>query len=113
MAQGATPRVAVRSSILCGRGRAVSNESVIPRILVVLVVAAALVGVLVYSQSRPQSDHVSGFIEADEIRVASRVGGRVADVLVHEGQRVKRGDPLVELEPYDLLHRRAEAKAQR
>ena len=85
----------------------------IPRILVVLVIIAALVGVLVYSQSRPQSDHVSGFIEADEIRVASRVGGRVAKTLAREGERVKRGDVLIELEPYDLLHRQAEAKARR
>ena len=78
-----------------------------------LVIIAALVGVLAYSQSRPQSDHVSGFIEADEIRVASRVGGRVAKTLVREGKRVMRGDPLIELEPYDLLHRQAEAKAKR
>jgi HlyD family secretion protein len=86
---------------------------VIPRILLVLVIIAALVSVLAYSQSRPQSDHVSGFIEADEIRVASRVGGRVAKTLVREGKRVMRGDPLIELEPYDLLHRQAEAKAKR
>ncbi|MBC8107424.1 MAG: efflux RND transporter periplasmic adaptor subunit [Anaerolineae bacterium] len=85
----------------------------IPRILLVLVIIGVLVGVLLYSQSRPQSDHVSGFIEADEIRVASRVGGRVAKTLAREGERVKRGDPLIELEPYDLLHRQAEAKAKR
>jgi multidrug resistance efflux pump len=86
---------------------------VIPRILLVLVIISVLVGVLVYSQRRPQVDHVSGFIEADEIRVASRVGGRVAKTLAREGQRVRQGDPLVELEPYDLVHRQAEAKANR
>ena len=52
---------------------------------------------------------VSGFVEADEIRLGSRVGGRVAQVHVQEGDRVQAGDPLVELEPYDVLHREQEA----
>ena len=94
-------------------GNPVSHARVLPRILLILLVIAALIGVLVYSQHRPQSDHVSGFIEADEIRVASRVGGRVAKTLAHEGERVKLGDRLIQLEPYDLLHRQAEAKAKR
>ncbi|HKG21664.1 MAG TPA: biotin/lipoyl-binding protein, partial [Blastocatellia bacterium] len=34
---------------------------------------------------------LSGTVEADEIHVGSKVGGRVAQVLVREGQRVKQG----------------------
>ena len=58
------------------------------------------------------TDKVSGFIEADEIRVGSRVGGRVAAVHVREGQRVEKDQVLVELEPFDLLERLREAEAQ-
>ena len=68
-----------------------------------------LLGAIVYSQYRPQLSRVSGFIEADEIRVGSRLGGRVLTVHVVEGQRVTRGQPLLELEPFDLLQREREA----
>jgi multidrug resistance efflux pump len=44
----------------------------------------------------------SGTVEARTIKVGSRVGGRVKEVKVQEGQTVKAGDALVELEPGDL-----------
>jgi multidrug resistance efflux pump len=53
---------------------------------------------------------VSGIIEADEIRLGSRVGGRVAQVLTEEGRLVKRGEKLVQLEPYDLTEKSAQAE---
>jgi len=71
--------------------------------------AGLLAAALFYSQQRGDRLKVSGFIEADEIRVGSRVGGRVRSVPVQEGARVARGDLLVELEPFDLIERRAEA----
>jgi multidrug resistance efflux pump len=82
------------------------------RVLAIIIVAALLVAGLLFSQYRREPLKVSGFIEADEIRVGSRVGGRVQKVSAVEGQQVKVGDPLIELEPYDLLDRRAEAAAQ-
>jgi RND family efflux transporter MFP subunit len=82
------------------------------RLIAIVVVVAALVAALVYSQKRSVSLKVSGFIEADEIRVGSRVGGRVMTVPAVEGQAVKTGDVLLELEPYDLLQRHAEAQAK-
>ena len=53
-----------------------------------------------------------GLIEADDIRVGSRVGGRVREVQVAEGQRVAAGDVLVTLEPFDLLERLAQSQAE-
>src|SRR5512133_1269311 len=79
------------------------------RAIVIIVVVAGLLGALVYSQKRHVPLKVSGFIEADEIRVGSRVGGRVSKVAVAEGQAVKTGEPMVELEAFDLKERRAEA----
>lgn len=85
----------------------------IARIIVVLVVAVGLASALLWSQTRHEPLKVSGFIESDEIRVGSRVGGRVAKVHVTEGGEVKSGDALVELEPFDLNERLAQAKAER
>ena len=62
---------------------------------------------------------LSGTVETREIQVGSKVGGRVRDVLVEEGQLVKKGSPLVRFEVDELLAQRdqlrgrvAEAEAQ-
>jgi multidrug resistance efflux pump len=81
------------------------------RLLAILIVAAALVALLRYSQTRHEPLRVSGFVEADEIRVGSRVGGRVAEVHCTEGQLVKAGQVLLRLEEFDLDERRAQAEA--
>jgi multidrug resistance efflux pump len=81
------------------------------RILLIALLAGVLTALLVYSQQRRGPLVVSGFIEADEIRLGSRVGGRVAVVRVQEGQAVSAGEVLVELDPFDVHERRAEAAA--
>lgn len=83
----------------------------ISRIVGFAALASILIAILWYSQHHEGPLNVSGFVEADEIRLGSRVGGRVHAVLVEEGSMVSEGDLLVELEPYDLLQRRAEAEA--
>jgi multidrug resistance efflux pump len=60
--------------------------------------------------SKPGS--VSGTIETDEVRVASRYGGRVEKTLAREGEALKAGQMLVELEAAELRARRALAAAQ-
>ena len=71
-----------------------------------------VVGSLVASRFLTQPVKISGFIEADEVRVGSRVGGRVSEVLVREGQQITRGQSLLRLQPYDLQLRLAEACSQ-
>ena len=83
------------------------------RIVGIIVVAAILAGLLVYSQQRIEPLHVSGFVETHEIRIGSRVGGRVGHVLVKEGDAVQRGQLLVHLEPFQLHELLAQAKSQR
>ena len=54
----------------------------------------------------------SGTVEARDVVVGSRAGGRVAQVLVREGERVEPGAPLVVLEPGDLRAQRLVAEGQ-
>ena len=79
--------------------------------VIIFVMAAAVIGWLYWQKVRPSPFVVSGFIESDEIRVGSRVGGRVADVLAFEGQTVKTGTLLYRIDPFNLLEQLAEAKA--
>ena len=92
-----------------------SLQSLVSRILIRTILGVLLVG-LVYGvvvfRSFPKPIVVSGIIEADEARIGSRVGGRVLKVLVHEGDSVTVGQELLQLEPFDLLERKAEAAAK-
>jgi len=81
-------------------------------VIAVVILAGGIVGFLAWQQTRTRPFVVSGFVEADEIRVGSRVGGRVKQVFVAEGSRVKVGDPLIEVDPFDLREQLADAKAQ-
>ncbi len=58
------------------------------RILLILIAASILLVLIIYSQLRPQVDFVSGVVQAHDIRLGSRVGGRVHEVLVAEGETV-------------------------
>ncbi len=85
--------------------------SMVQRVILLMAVAAVLLALLIVAQRSEPPGHVSGFIEVHEIRLGSRIGGRVAQVHVEEGQHVSRGTVLVELEPFDLEQRLQEAEA--
>lgn len=76
-----------------------------------ILIAAGIVSWLYWQQTRTVPFVVSGFIEADEIRVGSRVGGRVAEVMVAEGQAVHKDEPLFRIDPFDLNEQLAQAQA--
>ena len=77
--------------------------------LVLLWTGCAATG-LGFRKEQPQV--FSGTIEAREIRVGSKTGGRVQAVLVEEGQQVKSGDALVRFEVAELEAQRAQAEAR-
>lgn len=79
--------------------------------MIFAVIAAAVVVWLYVQQSRPVAFVVSGFVEADDVRVGSRVGGRVASVAVNEGDRVHAGATLFTLDMFDWQQRLAQAQA--
>ena len=79
-------------------------------LLILATVLAGYAGYQLWLSRRPYE--WSGTVEARTISIGSRVGGRVKDVLVREGDRVKEGDPIVTLEPGDLEAQRLVAEGQ-
>jgi HlyD family secretion protein len=70
-------------------------------------------GWLIHSCTNPKNSFVySGTVETREIQIGSKIGGRVTQVLVEEGQAVKTGALLVHFESDDLQAQRAQAQAQ-
>lgn len=69
----------------------------IPALLFIVGVVAlsALFGFYAF---RPQPDIIQGQVEVTEYRVSSKVPGRVLQILVEEGQRVRKGELLARLE---------------
>lgn len=78
--------------------------------------AIIIISTLGYGASRlwlsRQPFEWSGTIESRTISVGSRVGGRVYDVLVHEGDHVDANQPIVVLEPGDLHAQKLAAEGQ-
>ncbi len=84
------------------------------RIALVVVLAAAVAAAVWYYLHRAP-DHnlvLSGSIEERSAEIGSLVGGRVAKVLVDEGDTVKAGQPIVTFEPDLLDPQIAQQKAQ-
>ena len=75
------------------------------RIILTAGLAAVGLGLTLYlwALGRPRALTGSGTVEARNIRVGSKVGGRIVDVRVREGDRVKAGDLLVAFDDQELL----------
>jgi membrane fusion protein (multidrug efflux system) len=80
-------------------------------IIAVVAVVAVLGGLIYYLHSRGYEDTDDAEIDGNISSVSARVSGTVVAVHVVENQNVKKGDPLVELDPTDLDVAVAEAKA--
>lgn len=84
------------------------------RIVFALFAAAGLlvVGGCSKLKAPPSDGAVSGTIETDEARLASRYGGRVLEILVNEGDAVQPNQILLRLEAPELKARRDQTAAQ-
>jgi HlyD family secretion protein len=76
------------------------------------VVALALLAGGCSDDTASRARSVSGTIETDEVRVASRYGGRVEKLFAAEGDSLKAGQMLAELEAAELTARRNQLAAQ-
>src|SRR5215468_4527447 len=75
------------------------------RIVLILVLLGIAGGTALYATwfRRDQGLQGSGTVEARNIRVGSKVGGRIDQVLVREGDRVEAGQLLVTFDDKELL----------
>lgn len=78
-------------------------------ILLAVVVLVGCGAYLVWERRQPYE--WSGSVEIKTVAVGSRVGGRVAEIRVHEGQQVEKGDVLVVLDASELEAHREIAQA--
>src|SRR5262245_2449399 len=81
--------------------------------IVVAVVAATGLGAYWYFHRTPKPLQLPGTVEIQEVRLSSRIGGRVRSVSVRDGQLVKPGDVLAEFEAPELEAQREQARQRR
>ncbi|MFB0546658.1 MAG: biotin/lipoyl-binding protein, partial [Anaerolineae bacterium] len=103
-------------------------RKVIPFVILLLIVAAgagawwylrghpeALTQLLTELEIQPvqpiEGLSASGFIEAEEVITTAEVGGRIERIAADEGDEVKRGDVLVELDKTLLMAQMRQAEA--
>ena len=83
--------------------------------VILIAFAAALAVIAGYffwnASSNNRAIVISGVIEADDIHIGSKIGGRVLKVVAKRGQTVKAGEILVLLEPNEIDASLAEAQA--
>jgi RND family efflux transporter MFP subunit len=70
------------------------------------------VALVLFAGCQKQNNAVSGTIEVDEVHVAPRSGGRVEKIFAQEGDALKPGAVIVQLEASELKARRDLAAAQ-
>jgi len=73
--------------------------------LVIILAIAAAVAASAYAAGwfrRDSAMQGSGTVEARNIRVGSKIGGRISEVLVREGDRVKPGQVLITFDDKEL-----------
>jgi membrane fusion protein (multidrug efflux system) len=78
---------------------------------VTLALIAAAGGAVWIVSPKPTEATDAAYLEADSVAVAPRVRGLVAQVLVAHNQAVRRGDPLVRIDPEEFDARVASATA--
>ncbi len=82
-------------------------------ILAVVVIVGAAVAFLALRRGRPASEvSASGTVEAREADLGFQAPGRIAEILVHEGDAVAGGQVLAVLDTAEVAARRAAAAAQ-
>ncbi|HEX6464336.1 MAG TPA: biotin/lipoyl-binding protein, partial [Vicinamibacterales bacterium] len=71
------------------------------RLLVVLILSLAPLAAACGKTGAMPANRASGYVEATEVRVSAQVGGRILELKVGEGDRVKTGDLLARLDTAD------------
>jgi RND family efflux transporter MFP subunit len=90
---------------------------IIRRITTLAILGAVAVGFYVFGSKYlwPKMDHsriqVVGMIEAPEVNITSRIGGRITSLSLIEGDHVKKGQIICTIEDVDIRNQLARARA--
>jgi multidrug resistance efflux pump len=68
----------------------------------VLLLAALAAGVYAYATSKPSALVLTGVVTTDDVVVSPQIGGQIAQLLVKEGDAVKRGQLVAVIAPDEL-----------
>lgn len=79
--------------------------------VIMIVILVAVMAVIGFIFIKPAPDTVQGMGDASEIRISGKLPGRVARLLVKEGDRVKTGDTLVHIHSSVVEAKLAQAEA--
>ena len=88
-------------------GRTRTIRFVLLALLVVAVVAA--IPVSAYYSARESTDDAQ--VDGDIVPISARITGTVTEILIHDNEAVKAGQPLIRLDPADYQVRLAQAQA--
>lgn len=80
-----------------------------PIIVVAIVLVLLLLSFGIWSSYRPAPAQLQGMVDARELRVNSKVTGRIAQFMVEEGQAVRAGDLLYTIESPEVTAKSEQA----
>ena len=85
----------------------VQSSKLILAIPIIIVLSAIIIWA---SGVNTESKYIIGVVEVDEVDVASKIPGRVEEIFVSEGQKVKKGQVLANLESKELVAKIGQAQ---
>ncbi|MDJ0626343.1 MAG: efflux RND transporter periplasmic adaptor subunit [Candidatus Caenarcaniphilales bacterium] len=82
-------------------------------LIIISLIVFLVIGLVVWSTLKQASDAklVSGTLQAAEVQFGSRQAGRVKKVYVEEGQTLKKGQLILEIENQELINQKMYAEA--
>ena len=89
----------------------ISNDKSMLRGFIVTVAVIAAVALAGFFFLSPDDPYIQGQAEADQVRISSKVPGRIEQIYVREGQQVRAGDTLGRLSVPDVEAKKAQAQA--
>ena len=110
MSQETTPQIPDNVNITTPESVSAKDRMLILTIVVVILILAALaiIGFLCIKQG---PDTIQGQADATEIRISGKLPGRVEEIYVEEGEKVKAGDTLIRIHSTLIDARLGQAEA--
>lgn len=81
--------------------------------IVALITIILLIALIGYIVTKPKPLVIQGEAEASEYRVSGKVPGRIEEIYVKEGQRVRKGDTIARIDSPEVRAKLAQASAAR